>query len=158
MLDVYSLIQEYGYFLLFLIVLAGILGLPVPDEGVLLFAGVLIAKGAMEFLPALLVSSAAVLSGSLINYRIASSCGVWKLARWTKRLRFPVHRWKRSVRIMRKYGVWAVPLSYFIPGVRIGVSYGAGLIRLPMRSYAMSSLLGVFGWVGVYLLAGLLLG
>ncbi|GAX88874.1 DedA family protein [Effusibacillus lacus] len=152
--DSFVLIQEYGYFFLFLIVLSGVLGFPVPDEGVLFFAGVLIAKGLMSFVPALVVSVGAVMLGSFVNYRVASLCGVWKMARWGRRIGFPVHRWKRSVRIMRRYGIWAVPVSYFIPGVRMGVSYGAGLLRLPAREYTISAFVGVVAWVGLYLWLG----
>lgn len=153
-----SLIQEYGVVLLFVVVLAGIIGFPIPDEGVLLFAGVLIAKGVMGFFPAFAVSASAVIAGSILNYRIGWWGGTWKVARWGHRIGFPVRRWKRTVRLIRKYGSWAVPMSYFVPGVRMGVSYAAGIFRIPFHEYVSGSLIGVISWVGLYLWLGLAAG
>jgi membrane protein DedA with SNARE-associated domain len=158
LLEVFGWIQEFGYVFLFLVLLAGLIGAPIPDEGVLVFAGVLIAKGTMTLIPAVAVSVAGVAAASLINYRLAAACGIWKLARWGRRIRFPVRRWKRSVRIMRKYGSWAVPFSYFIPGVRLGVSYGAGLLRLPLLNYVLSTFIGGCAWVSLYICIGYLFG
>lgn len=151
--DVYSLIH-YSYFVLFLVILAGVIGLPVPLEGVLLFAGVQVEKGLMGFYPTISIAIIAVFTGSLINYRIASWLGLWKLAHLGKKVHLPVRIWKKSVRFISRYGMWAVPLSYFIPGIRIGVSYGAGLFGLPLQKFVISSFLGVVGWVGIYLWFG----
>lgn len=112
--DVYSLIH-YSYFVLFLVILAGVIGLPVPLEGVLLFAGVQVEKGLMGFYPTISIAIIAVFTGSLINYRIASWLGLWKLAHLGKKVHLPVRIWKKSVRFISRYGMWAVPLSYFIP-------------------------------------------
>lgn len=149
--SIYLLIEHYGYFLLFLVLLGGIIGIPVPDEGVLLFSGALIAKGHLSFIPVFMCSVLAILTGSIINYRIALQVGKWRLARWGKRVGLPVRTWKKSVRMFRKNGLWTIPISYFIPGVRMGVSYGAGLMCLGMRPYILLTLIGVIGWVGVYL-------
>lgn len=153
-----TLIREYGYVLLFAVVLAGVIGFPIPDEGILFFAGVLIAKGTMVFFPVFVTGMSAVVIGSLFNYRIACFGGSWRMARWGKRLGFPIRRWKRTVRVVRKYGVWAVPISYFIPGIRMGVSYAAGLLRIPLPRCLIGTLIGVSGWIGLYLWLGHLVG
>ena len=38
-------ITQYGYFAIFLLLVCGIVGLPVPDETLLTFAGYLVFKG-----------------------------------------------------------------------------------------------------------------
>ncbi|WP_176560128.1 DedA family protein [Brevibacillus dissolubilis] len=152
--SLFPLIQEHGLWLLFVVLVAGIIGFPIPDEAVLVFAGVLVVKGLMALIPTFLVSLAAVWVGSLFNYWIASRLGTLKLMRLAKRWRFPVRRYKRPIRWLRRYGFWSIPFSYFIPGVRIGISYGAGLLRFPLHSFLVSSALGAVAWVSLYVLAG----
>lgn len=154
---IYTWMESYGYPVLFVLLLSGIIGFPVPDEAVLLFTGVLIAKGFMTLIPAFSVSVTAVLLGSLMNYRIAAM-GNRKWLRMGKKMGFSLKRWKKSILLVRKYGVWSIPFSYFIPGVRMGVSYGAGILQIRFLHYVISSAFGVVGWVGVYLSIGYVMG
>lgn len=142
-----TLIQEYGYILLFLVLLTGIVGLPIPDEGILLFTGVLIARNRMELVPSIIIAILAVQSGSLLNYWIAACLGRRKID-WKN------NKWKRAFEVISKYGIFAVPLSYFVPGLRLCMSYGAGLLQVPIFVYMISSLLGVLSWVSLYLWLG----
>lgn len=150
-------IHTYGYPLLFLLLLAGVIGFPIPDEGVLLAAGALIAKGVMSGLPSFCCSVFAVLLGSMINYHIALT-GKRKLLRFGKKWGFSIKRWKRSILFVHKYGVWSIPFSYFIPGVRMGVSYSAGVLHIGFRDYVLFSFIGSLIWVGIYLFLGYLMG
>ncbi|MRG27691.1 hypothetical protein GIJ05_05840 [Laceyella tengchongensis] len=143
----------YGYPILFIILLLGIIGFPIPDEVVLFYAGALIAKGVFSLLPTFLLSVVAVLFGSLINYFLAAF-GKQKLFAAFPKWRFLIGKSERSLEFVRKYGFWGIPVSYFIPGVRIGVSYGAGVLKLNRSQYLIGSLCGSVAWVGVYLLTG----
>lgn len=149
-----TLIQEYGYSIFFLVLLAGTMGFPVPDEGILLFAGVLVARGDLLFLPALAVGTLAVLAGTLANYWIAFNFGRWKTEKWERRVNFKACRWQRIIGVLYRFGLWAVPFAFFIPGIRMSASYAAGILRLPVPGYVISSLAGVVAWVGFYLWLG----
>jgi membrane-associated protein len=150
---IFSWVALYGYPLLFFILLLGIIGFPIPDEAVLLYVGTLIAKGAFALLPTFLLSVVAVLSGSLINYYLAS-LGKQKLFPARRKWRYMNKRWERSIDFVRKYGALGIPVSSFIQGVRMGVSYSAGALKVNGYQYLISSLCGTIIWVSVYLFVG----
>jgi len=148
-----SLVQEYGYWIFFLVLLAGTMGLPVPDEGIIIFAGVLVAGGNMFFFPALAVGIFAVLAGTLLNYLLAHYLGSRGLARWGKKICLTTSRLDRAASIVKRFGV-LVPFCYFLPGIRMSVSYAAGILKLPLAGYMACSLIGASTWVGFYLWLG----
>ena len=49
--SVFSWINEYGYWALFTLLMLGVVGLPVPDESLLMFAGYLVSEGKLQFGP-----------------------------------------------------------------------------------------------------------
>ena len=50
-------IEQYGYAGLFVLLMLGVLGLPVSDETLLVFAGYLSAKGTLRVAPAFIAAS-----------------------------------------------------------------------------------------------------
>lgn len=50
-------IGHYGYPALFFLLMLGIVGIPLPDEGLLIFAGYLVYKGHLQLAPALASAS-----------------------------------------------------------------------------------------------------
>ncbi|PTX64374.1 membrane protein DedA with SNARE-associated domain [Melghirimyces profundicolus] len=153
----YMLIREYGYPLLFMVILAGIIGFPLPDEGLLIYAGVLAAKGWLDPLSSFGCGVFAVLLGSLINYRVASLPRRRWLIRWGRKWGLSKKRIRTSLKLINRYGGWAVAVSYFVPGVRMGTAYTAGLVRLRLQTFAVGSFAGALVWVGFYLWIGWML-
>lgn len=152
------LIMEHGYTLLFLLLVIGIIGFPIPDEGILLLAGALIGKSVLRFDTTCVISFLAVLSGSLVNYTIARWFGAEVFTHWIKRRKWLFRRYVKTLRLIKKYGAFSIQISYFLPGVRMGVSYGAGLLRLPFGQFVSCSIIGIALWVGVYLYIGKFVG
>lgn len=149
-----TLVREYGYPIFFIILLAGIIGFPVPDEGILIFAGILVARGNMFFGPALAIGLSAVWAGTLFNYWLASHVARWRQSRCAKSIGLAALRREWAVRVIYRFGFWAIPLCFFIPGLRIGSSYGAGLLNLPAPGFMAASFAGGLVWVGFYLWLG----
>ena len=48
MSHVFAWIAQYGYGAIFLLLMLGVVGLPVPDETLLVYCGYLISKGVMH--------------------------------------------------------------------------------------------------------------
>ena len=63
-----SLLTEWGYLALFIIMALENMNIPIPSEIVLGFAGFLVFKGVFAFWPTILVGTAAGLTGSLLSY------------------------------------------------------------------------------------------
>ncbi|GGE27650.1 hypothetical protein GCM10011571_32320 [Marinithermofilum abyssi] len=153
----YALIKEQGYTLLFVTVLAGVIGFPLPDEGLLIFAGTLVAKGWLDPLPTCLCCVAAVALGSTFNYWLASRPRRRWLFRCSRKWGLSKKRIRTTLMLMDRYGGCAIAFCYFIPGARMAMSYLAGLIRLRIRTFAVGSVFGIFAWVGFYLWLGWML-
>jgi hypothetical protein len=68
MLDLNELITHWGYAGIFVVVILGNIGLPVPEETVLAVAGYLVWSGRLHLLPVLLVGLASAVVGDNVGY------------------------------------------------------------------------------------------
>src|SRR5580692_11199589 len=93
-------ITTYGYGAVFVLLMLGVVGLPIPDETLLVFCGYLISKGDMKPLPAWLTAVAGSWCGitlSCTNGLTGSGTGPWwsattSPASGTSRRSSPAHR------------------------------------------------------------------
>jgi membrane protein DedA with SNARE-associated domain len=151
-------ISDYGYFGIFSLLLLGIVGLPVPDETLLVFSGYLIFRGDLLPIPTLIVSflgsscgiSASYLLGRLLGRGIISEYGKW-LGVSQERLE-KVHDWFKTI------GYWTLALGYFIPGARHLTAIAAGISKLESPIFMAYAYSGAFVWVSSFLLLGYYFG
>lgn len=151
-------ITSYGYAGIFGLLMLGIVGLPVPDETLLVFTGYLIYKGHLH--PAAALASAFLGSccGITGSYLIGRTAGLGVLHRYGRWLRVKeadihrVHDW------FERIGHWALFVGYYIPGVRHFTAIVAGSSELELRNFAMYAYSGAFLWVSTFLTLGYLLG
>ena len=66
----YLFMEDYGYWALFLTMVAENMNIPIPSEVVLGFAGYLVHRGTFTYTLACVVGVAAGLVGSLLSYAI----------------------------------------------------------------------------------------
>src|SRR5580693_6637042 len=69
-------ITQYGYFAIFLLLVCGIVGLPVPDETLLTFTGFLVYKGNFSLPLAFAAALAGSLSGITVSYTLGRTFGL----------------------------------------------------------------------------------
>src|SRR6185437_2683024 len=115
---VFVWISHYGYAGLFALLMLGIVGLPVPDETLLVFCGYLIWKGNFHLFPAFLAGLGGSVCGISISYLLGRTCGHLVISRYGRFIGLTqgrvdlVHRW------FDRLGTWVLAIGYFIPGVR----------------------------------------
>jgi membrane protein DedA with SNARE-associated domain len=68
-------IPEYGYPALFLLLMLGIVGLPIPDETLLTFSGYLIFKNQLLWMPTMATAFFGSICGITISYLIGRRLG-----------------------------------------------------------------------------------
>ena len=147
--------QQYGAVAVFVIVLLEYCNLPGFPAGIIMpLAGLWAAQGNLGFWTAIGLSVAAGLLGSLLLYGIGRLGGPVLLRAWLSR--FPSHKpgIDRTLDTVRARGGWGVFVSKLIPMVRTIVSIPAGVLKMPLGSYTLSSLAGVFVWNFVFVGAG----
>jgi membrane protein DedA with SNARE-associated domain len=63
-----DLISQFGYLGIFIILVLGGLGLPIPEEAPIIIAGILSRNGKMHWIPALIACFSGVLVGDFVVY------------------------------------------------------------------------------------------
>ena len=151
-------ITQYGYAAIFVLLIFGIVGLPVPDETLLTFSGYLIYRG--NFSLPLAFGSAALGSacGMTISYLLGRALGIRVLHRYGRYLHLSEERLARAHSWFERIGHWALTFGYFIPGVRHLTAYAAGMSEVAPHQFAVFAYSGTILWVTTFLSLGYFLG
>lgn len=150
---------KYGGIAIFVIVLLEYMNLPGFPAGVIMpLAGIWAAKGNIAFIPALVITVAAGLTGSLILYYLGYKGGELFLQRYLNK--FPKQRpvIEEKLAWIRRKGSLGIFLSKLIPMIRTLVSIPAGVSKMNLIQYTVSSTLGIFVWNLVFVGAGYFMG
>lgn len=116
------------------------LGTLLSEDLACIAAGVLVAQGRVEFVPAVAACLAGIFAGDLSLY-LAGRFG-WAMGR--KVLGLPA--FDRASEWLRRRQVWAVILSRFTPGLRVPTYVAAGFLRVPSGRFALTLALAAAVW------------
>ncbi len=150
---------RYGGIAIFVIVLLEYLNLPGFPAGVIMpLAGLWAARGNIKFLPALAITVAAGLTGSMILYYLGYKGGELFLQKYLNK--FPKQRpaIEKKLAWIRDKGSVGIFISKLVPMVRTLVSIPAGVSKMNLVQYTISSTLGIFVWNLFFVGAGYYLG
>ena len=131
---------------------------PIPSELILPFAGFLVGRGEIGFLPALIASTAGSLSGALILYALGRWGGRNLILRYGRYLRVKEADLDHAEGWFDKYDEWVVLFGRMVPGVRSVVSIPAGMLRTPFLRFVLLTTAGSAAWNTLLLGAGWYLG
>ena len=151
-------LSHYGYIALFFLLALGIVGIPIPDETLMVFVGSLTVDGPFRFMPAFIVCLAGSLSGMFISYLVGRKIGKPLLDRYGKTFKLTPARMERTERWFQKYGPWGIVFGYFVPGLRHLTCYMAGMSRLNWTTYFIAAGTGALIWVATFLTLGHMVG
>ncbi|MHC4924536.1 MAG: DedA family protein [Planctomycetota bacterium] len=119
-----------------ILVLCGV-GLPMPEEPILLMAGAIVvelthggqAEVGQHLTRITLVCSAGILVGDLLCFHLGRSLG-HGIFRWNFVNRIATRpRRVRAERFFQKYGAWSIFLARFFAGLRLVTYFSAGMSR-----------------------------
>lgn len=150
---------QYGAIAIFIIVLLEYLNLPGFPAGIIMpLSGVMAAKGNINFFWVMVITVAAGLAGSLLLYFLGRSGGNLFLNAYMKRFPKQKDTIMKNLEWVREKGVVGVFIAKLLPMVRTIVSIPAGVLRMNLTKYIISSTLGIFIWNFVFVGAGYVLG
>ncbi len=152
------LIEAFGALGVALLMILENLFPPIPSEFILPFAGFLVGRGELGFLPALVASTAGSLSGALILYALGRWGGRNLILRYGRFLRVKEADLDRAEGWFDKYDQWVVLFGRMVPGVRSVVSIPAGMLRMPFLQFVLLTTAGSAAWNALLLGAGWYLG
>ena len=149
----------YGPIAIYVIVLLEYLNLPgFPARVIMPLAGIWAARGEINFFVTMLITIAAGLTGSIILYGLGRGGGEVFMQKYYRK--FPSHRGmiEGKIEYLRQKGWLGVFVSKLMPMVRTLISIPAGMIKMDLRVYIISSTLGIVIWNLVFVGAGYLFG
>jgi membrane protein DedA with SNARE-associated domain len=153
--DLSQLIDAWGYAAIFLIVVLGNVGLPVPEETVLTVSGYLAWQGHLRFPVVILVAIVSAVSGDNIGYWLGRRYGQRVLGRLMAAA--PEHAERARAFILR-YGAMAVFAARFVTGLRFMAGPLAGSTGLLPGRFFIANLLGAVVYVPIIVGAGYAIG
>ena len=151
-------IASYGYFGIAALLALGIVGLPIPDETMLAFAGYLIFKGEMEAIPAGAAALAGSFCGITISYVLGRTTGYPLLHRYGKYVRITDKEITRVHEFYHRIGGFSLTFGYYIAGVRHLTAYVAGASKLEYGTFAAFAYSGAVLWCATFITLGYVLG
>ncbi len=155
---VFSWITQYGYAGLFILLMFGIVGLPVPDETLLVFCGYLIWKRHLEAVSTLLAGFAGSISGITLSYWMGRTYGHRIIGKYGNLIGATDDRVARVHRWFGRFGLWLLAIGYFVPGVRHFTALVAGAAELEFGPFALFAYAGAAVWVTFFLTLGYAVG
>lgn len=129
-----DILGRWGYLGIFLSVVLGNAGLPIPEDPVHLAAGYLAASGQLDLTTALAVGILSVMAADHAGYWGSRLLGLHR--GWRGRGRWNVS--SRMSRALQRYGPLGVFAVRFLPGVRILTGPIAGLVGFPALQFLMA--------------------
>ncbi|PRD07576.1 alkaline phosphatase [Bacillus sp. MYb56] len=154
--ELMSYIEQYGYWALFFCLWLGIIGMPIPDEMIVMSGGFVSSLGILNVIPAFVLTYLGVVSGLFLGYIIGKVFGTKVLDKLMKKKK--AKYLLKSQQMVEKYGHYALVTSYFIPVVRHIVPYLVGMNNMSFKTYALYSYTTGFVWTLVYFVLGSLFG
>jgi len=151
-------ISSYGYFGIFSLLLLGIVGLPVPDETLLVFSGYLISRGILHPVPTLIVGWLGSSCGISISFLLGRLLGRRVVSHYGRYFGITPERLEKAHDWFKRIGYWALAVGYFVPGIRHLTAIAAGLSELEAPTFMAFAYSGAFFWVSSFLLLGYFFG
>jgi membrane protein DedA with SNARE-associated domain len=141
------LVSEFGYVMISLLLVAGGLGAPVPEELLQLTAGYLARRGTLSFVPALLSVYVGIVAGDALFFQLARSQGPRLLARRSvARVLTPARRLALE-RHFARHAFLTIVVARHLSGFRLAAYALAAVNGVRRRTFvladAVSALLSV---------------
>ncbi len=158
MASIFDWVIKYGYAGIFSLLVAGIIGLPVPDETMLAFSGYLVYRRILEPMPTLIAALTGSMCGITVSYALGRTAGLGLVRKYGRFLHLPPERFERVHRWFDRVGRWTLLVGYYIPGVRHLVALAAGASGLRFGMFALSAYSGALIWSCTFISVGYFFG
>jgi membrane protein DedA with SNARE-associated domain len=145
--DLSEFLGHWGYLGIFVVVILGNVGLPVPEESVLALAGYLVHEGRMRLPLTLAVGIVSAVTGDNLGYWIGRRLGRPAIERYGARIGINHERMAAIAGFVTRYGAPGVFAARFLPGFRVMAVPLAGAGGLPAVPFMIANLLGALLYV-----------
>src|SRR5216684_2215866 len=135
MFDVSGLVAHWGYLAVFVIVVLGNVGVPVPEETALLAAGYLVWRGDLRWSLVLTVGIVSAVAGDNVGYWIGRRYGPGVLERFRRLIGISPPRFQSMRSFIVRWGSLGVFVARFLAGLRFLAGPLAGAVGLHFSAF-----------------------
>ncbi|EKK3384351.1 DedA family protein [Listeria innocua] len=157
-----SIMADFGYIDIFLLIMIENLFPPIPSEIILTFGGFMTTVSSLNVVMVIIVATLGSVVGAILLYKVASYFGKERLThivlKYGRVLRLKESDIERAESFFLKYGSWAVFLCRMIPLIRSLISIPAGMTKMKMSRFLILTTAGSLLWNTVLIGLGALLG
>ena len=151
--DLMPLTQHFPYAGLFILLILGGLGLPLPEDATLMLCGFLLFNGTVKPVPAFLVVYAGLLLADVMIYWFGRTYGDAITGhRWFQKL-ISQQRLEELKERFRKRGLVYILIDRHIIGIRVQLFLAAGVIKMPLPRFILAD--GLSATLTIALMTGI---
>jgi membrane protein DedA with SNARE-associated domain len=151
-------ISHYGDAAIFLLLMLGIVGLPVPDETLLTFAGYLCFKGKLGLETTLLAAFLGSICGISFSYGLGRLFGLQVVKKFGPTFHLRPQHLTVTQHWFERWGKYMLLLGYFVPGVRHLTGIVAGASKLSPVVFSTFAYSGALLWSSSFIVLGYVTG
>lgn len=152
-----NLIEQVGYAALFLVLCLGLIGLPIPNETVVMTGGALAAAEVLSPAPAYIMTCLGICSAMTFGYSVGRFAGS-KLSGWFKSRKNIGKFLVKSEELSDKHGGYAISISLCLPFLRHATPYVVGMNRMRFSRFILFAYPSAFIWTLTYFIIGFMVG
>jgi membrane protein DedA with SNARE-associated domain len=141
------LIQHWGYIAIFGVVILGNMGLPIPEETILILAGYLVWEGQLQLPIVLVIGFVSAVLGDNLGYWFGRELGRRAIERYGHWVFVTPARVDATQQVVARYGPMAVFVGRFVPGLRFLIGPVAGITGLRPLPFIVANVLGALLYV-----------
>ena len=157
-----TIMEDFGYIGVFLLIMVENLFPPIPSEVILTFGGFMTTETNLTVTGVIIASTLGSVVGAIILYGIGAIVGIQRIERfvdkWGKILRLTSKDIHKANAWFEKYDVWTVFFCRFIPLIRSLISLPAGLAKMNFWIFLVLTTFGTLIWNMVLVNLGAKLG
>jgi len=153
-----SIMSDYGYIGIFLLIMLENVFPPIPSEVILTVGGFMTTTTDMTIFGVIMASTAGSVSGALILYGVGLLLDVERLEKivdkWGHILRVKKADIHRADAWFDRYGIWTIFFGRLVPLVRSLISIPAGMANTKFWLFLTFTTLGTLLWNTVLVFVG----
>lgn len=147
-----------GYFVLFGLLFACGLGLPLPEDIPLMAAGALVGAGKMHLAVAAATAWCGIIGGDLMLYHLGKRYGLEITRVPFVGKHVTKERIEKAERLFAKYGIWVVAVGRLFAGIRGAMVIAAGATKFNLVKFIIADGLAAIVSGGLFIALGYWLG
>lgn len=155
---IFSLIQNFGYFGMFLGMVLEAVIIIIPSEAILATGGILASRGIFSFWGAFFTG----LVGSVFCAIVIYFMGYWGgrpfIRKFGKYFFMKEEDLERSDSWFSKYGMFGALIGRNFPIIRTLISLPIGIMRMPFFKFLLFTIIGSIPWTFLFIYLGYTLG